>query len=243
MNIHQAADGVCFASDLLWRGFTHFLTHTLQSAVLKMLGWKYVVASEFSLKESCFLWILSLNGGSQGVTILIKLLALTSNKFYVPHKTCELTLGWRSLLDVYCCGKWASIVRSGTGSISQTGTFGHFLIILESLKTHTKFCPRSSWYISLVHGRLSSLRCLSIYKSNHLSKTHNLCPVLRSKLFLWTQTYHLPFGWTISHLGNIINIFLSMVKSWLNIYPTKHFQEADTHTWKFTLLASENIRR
>ena len=128
MNIHQAADGVCFASDLLWRGFTHFLTHTLQSAVLKMLGWKYVVASEFSLKESCFLWILSLNGGSQGVTILIKLLALTSNKFYVPHKTCELTLGWRSLLDVYCCGKWASIVRSGTGSISQTG----LLVIFSS---------------------------------------------------------------------------------------------------------------
>ena len=139
MNIHQAADGVCFASDLLWHGFTHFLTHTLQSAVLKMLGWKYVVASEFSLKESCFLWILSLNGGSQGVTIPIKLLALTSNKFYVPHKTCELTLGWRSLLDVYCCGKWASIVRSGTGSISQTGTFGHFLIISESLKTHKYF--------------------------------------------------------------------------------------------------------
>ena len=121
------------------RFYSFSYTHTLQSAVLKMLGWKYVVASEFSLKESCFLWILSLNGGSQGVTILIKLLALTSNKFYVPHKTCELTLGWRSLLDVYCCGKWASIVRSGTGSISQTGTFGHFLIISESLKTHKNF--------------------------------------------------------------------------------------------------------
>ena len=42
----------------------------------------------------------SLNGGSQGVTILIKLLALTSNKFYVPHKTCELTLRRRSKMCI-----------------------------------------------------------------------------------------------------------------------------------------------
>ena len=65
---------------------THTLSVCPEDDWVKM--WKFP-------SESCFPYS-SLNGGSLGVTILIKLLALTSNKFYVPHKTCELTLRRRS---------------------------------------------------------------------------------------------------------------------------------------------------
>ena len=128
-------------------------------------------------------------------------------------------------------------------SISQTGTFGHFLIISESLVTHKNFVQGLGdiyllWYV-LVGP--TPLRCLSI--------SLFIRAIVWVKLIIHVQfwhlncfcnpTYHLPFGRTISHLWNIINTFLVNGKKRLNIYPQNIFRWI--HTWKFIQLSPTKI--
>ena len=184
--------------------FTHFLTHTHFQSVRKTIGQKCKNVTINFPSESCFPYS-SLNGGSLGVTILIKLLALTSNKFYVPHKTCELTLGWRSQMFIVV-GSEHPLSDQSPAQLVRRG----LLVIFSSSQNPwntQKFCPRSRRYLSLLW-----------YASVH----HCYWVLLFIRAIIWVKlifhvqfenlncfcnlTYHLPFGRTISHLRNIINI-------------------------------------
>ena len=63
------------------------------------------------------------------------------------------------------------------GSISQTGTFGHFLIISESLVTHKNLQGLCDIYLSLCMNNIFKILHFIYYKSNLLSETNISCPV------------------------------------------------------------------